>query len=160
MDISELKIVAYQPRYATSFFELNKAWLEAHFLIEPYDLKVLRNPQEMVLDRGGDIFFGTIGEEVVATFALTPTAPASMELNKMAVRKDWQSKGIGHRLMSFALAHCESLQVEVLELYSHTKLQSALHLYRKFGFEVTPMAEDCVYDRADIRMIRTLYPPI
>ena len=56
MDISELKIVAYQPRYATSFFELNKAWLEAHFLIEPYDLKVLQNPQEMVLDRGGDIF--------------------------------------------------------------------------------------------------------
>lgn len=114
----------------------------------------------MVLDKGGYIFFGTMGEEVVATFALTPTAPASMELNKMAVREDWQSKGIGHRLMTFALAHCESIELEVLELYSHTKLQSALHLYRKFGFEVTPIAEDCVYDRADIRMIRTLRPPI
>ena len=157
MDISELKIVAYQPRYATSFFELNKAWLEAHFLIEPYDLKVLQNPQEMVLDRGGDIFFGTIGEEVVATFALTPSGPASMELNKMAVREDWQSKGIGHRLMSFALAHCESLELEFLELYSHTKLQSALHLYRKFGFEVVPVPADCIYERADIRMQRALH---
>ena len=156
MDLSELKIVAFESRYARSFYELNKAWLEAHFLIEPYDLKVLQNPREMVLEKGGDIFFGTIGKEVVATFALTPTAPASMELNKMAVRKDWQSKGIGHRLMSFALAHCESLQVEVLELYSHTKLQSALHLYRKFGFEVVPVPSDCVYERADIRMQRVL----
>ena len=45
MDLSELKIVAYQPRYAASFYQLNKAWLEAHFLIEPYDLKVLQNPR-------------------------------------------------------------------------------------------------------------------
>lgn len=156
MDISELKIVAYQPRYAASFYELNKAWLEAHFLIEPYDLKVLRNPKEQVLDPGGAIFFGLVGEEAVATFALTPTGPASMELNKMAVREDWRSKGIGHRLMSFALAHCKEHELEVLELYSHTKLQSALHLYRKFGFEVVPVPADCVYERADIRMQLTL----
>ncbi len=156
MDISELKIVAYQPRYAASFYELNKAWLEAHFLIEPYDLMVLQNPKEQVLHPGGAIFFGLVGEEVVATFALTPTGPASMELNKMAVREDWRSKGIGHRLMSFALAHCKALELEVLELYSHTKLQSALHLYRKFGFEVVPVPADCVYERADIRMQLTL----
>ena len=29
---------------------------------------------------------------------------------------------------------------------------SAIHLYRKFGFEVIPLPDDCVYDRADIRM--------
>jgi ribosomal protein S18 acetylase RimI-like enzyme len=156
MDVSELEIVAFETRYASSFFELNKAWLEAHFLIEPYDFKVLQNPREMVLEKGGYIFFGTISEEVVATFALTPSGPASMELNKMAVREDWRSKGIGHRLMSFALAHCQALELEVLELYTHTKLQSALHLYRKFGFEVVPVPSDCVYERADIRMQRVL----
>jgi ribosomal protein S18 acetylase RimI-like enzyme len=156
MDISELKIVAFEPRYARSFYELNKAWLEAHFLIEPYDLKVLQNPKERVIDPGGAIFFGLVGEEVVATFALTPSEPGSMELNKMAVREDCRSNGIGHRLMLFALVHCEALELDVLELYSHTKLHSALHLYRKFGFEEVPLPDDCVYDRANIRMCLAL----
>jgi ribosomal protein S18 acetylase RimI-like enzyme len=39
-----------------------------------------------------------------------------------------------------------------LELYSNTRLQSALHLYRKYGFVEIPLPEDCVYDRANIRM--------
>ena len=56
MDVSELEIVAFETRYASSFFELNKTWLEAHFLIEPYDFKVLQNPREMVLEKGGYIF--------------------------------------------------------------------------------------------------------
>ena len=40
-----------------------------------------------------------------------------------------------------------------LELYSHTKLGSAIHLYRKFGFVETPLPKDCVYERANIRMV-------
>ena len=34
----------------------------------------------------------------------------------------------------------------------HTSLASAIHLYRKFGFDVIPLPDDCVYDRTDIRM--------
>jgi hypothetical protein len=62
--------------FKDAFFELNAEWLEAYFLIEPYDLKVLRNPQEMILDEGGEIYFGTAIDDgaVVATFALTPRA--------------------------------------------------------------------------------------
>ena len=147
-----LSIFPYQVEFKDVFFELNAEWLETYFLIEPYDLKVLSNPQEMVLDRGGEIYFGAIDGEVVATFALTPTADDSIELNKMAVRKDQRGLGIGNQLMDYILRRCKARGVHTLELYSNTKLESALHLYRKCGFVEIPLPEDCVYDRANIRM--------
>ena len=147
-----LSIVPFSPEHREAFFELNRAWLEASFLIEPYDLKVLKHPEEMVLDQGGAIYFGLLDGEAVATFALTPQEPGVVELNKMAVRKDCQGMGIGQHLMYFMMAECKAQGVRVVELYSHTKLESALHIYRKFGFTDVALSEDCVYDRANVRM--------
>ena len=148
----ELTIVPFSSKHREAFFELNRAWLEASFLIEPYDLKVLKRPEEMILNQGGAIYFGLLEGEAVATFALTPKGPGVVELNKMAVRNDCQSMGIGQRLMHFMMAECKRTGVKVIELYSHTTLKSALHIYRKFGFTDMALPEDCVYDRANVRM--------
>jgi GNAT superfamily N-acetyltransferase len=153
-----LSIVPFSPEHREAFFELNRAWLEASFLIEPYDLKVLKQPEEMILDQGGAIYFGLLDGEAVATFALTPQGPGVVELNKMAVREDVQSQGIGQRLMHFMMAECRRMGVNVIELYSHSKLESALHIYRKFGFTDVALPEDCVYDRANVRMRLVLDP--
>ena len=106
----------------------------------------------MVLDEGGEVYFGAIDGKVVATFALTPSAKGTVELNKMAVHKDQRGMGLGNQLMVFILKRCQSLDVQTLELYSNTKLENALHLYRKFGFVEIPLPEDCVYERDNIRM--------
>ena len=150
--LSELTIVPFAAEHREAFFELNRAWLEASFLIEPYDLKVLKQPKEMILDQGGSIFMGVLKGEAVATFALTLQGQGVVELNKMAVREDLRSQGIGKAVMRFALRACKAQGLRVVELYSHTKLKSALHIYRKFGFTDVPLPEDCVYDRANVRM--------
>ena len=151
-----LTIVPFDPKYRAAFFELNQAWLEQYFLLEPYDIQVLQNPEDMVLAPGGDVYFGLINDEVMATFALTPRREGVVELNKMAVRNKQRSKGFGHQLMAFLIDLCKSRDLQVIELYSHTSLESAIHLYQKFGFQEIPMPADCVYDRADIRMQLTL----
>ena len=150
--LSELTIVPFAAEHGEAFFELNRAWLEASFLIEPYDLKVLKQPKEMILDHGGSIFMGVLKGEAVATFALTPQGPGVVELNKMAVREDCQGMGIGQHLMYFMMAECKAQGVKMVELYSHTKLERALHIYRSFGFTDVALPEDCVYDRANVRM--------
>ena len=150
--LSELAIVPFAAEHGEAFFELNRAWLEASFLIEPYDLKVLKQPKEMILDHGGSIFMGVLKGEAVATFALTPKGQGVVELNKMAVREDLRSQGIGKALMRFALRACKAQGLRMVELYSHTKLESALHIYRTFGFTDVALPEDCVYDRANVRM--------
>lgn len=147
-----LDIVPFAPKHKRAFFELNQAWLEASFLIEPYDLQVLQHPEEMILRKGGVIFFGLLRGEAIATFALTPVTPGVMELNKMAVREDVQSLGIGQELMRFLIAKCEQMHVHTIELYSHSKLKSAIHIYRKFGFAEIALPDECIYERADIRM--------
>ena len=151
-----LTIVPFDPKYRTAFFELNEAWLEQYFLLEPYDIKVLRNPEDMILAPGGEVYFGLINEAVVATFALTPRKEGVMELNKMAVRNDQRSQGLGHQLMAFLINLGKRRGFNAIELYPHTSLESAIHLYQKFGFHEIPMPSDCVYDRADIRMQLTL----
>ena len=131
-----LSIFPYRAEFKDDFFELNAEWLEAYFLIEPYDLEVLRNPQEMILDEGGEIYVGAIDGDVVATFALTPRQEGVMELNKMAVRKDQRGAGIGNQLMDYvpslgaALAAC-------LGPWTCTptpSLRMPCTLYRKYGF--------------------------
>lgn len=148
----ELVIVPFNEEHQQAFYELNRAWLEAYFLLESYDLKVLRHPKETVLNQGGAIFFGLLDGEVVATFALTPVRLGVVELNKMAVRKDCQSQGLGQQLMEFLLAECRRRDIHTIELFSHSKLAPALHIYRKFGFEPVPMPASCHYDRADVHM--------
>jgi len=151
-----LSIVPFTAALAPHFYALNKEWLEAYFLLEPYDIQVLQNPQEMVLDPGGKVFFGKLGDDVVATFALTPRGEGVVELNKMAVRKDCRGLGFGHQLLEFAIQWCREREFRMLELYSSTRLDAALHLYLKFGFVEVAVPADCVYDRADIRMQRVL----
>ena len=84
------------------------------------------------------------------------TEEGTLELNKMAVQESHRSRGYGHQMMEYLIGLCRQRGVHTLELYSHTSLASAIHLYRKFGFEVIPLPDDCVYDRADIRMALAL----
>jgi N-acetylglutamate synthase-like GNAT family acetyltransferase len=128
------------------------AWLEEMCLLEPYDEYVLKNPVEAIVEKGGEIFFGIIKGEVVATVALMPTAYGALELNKMAVKKECQGRGMGHEILKFVLAKCRSNGVKEVELYSNLRLKNAIHLYHKFGFVEIPLTKDSPYDRADIRM--------
>jgi len=128
------------------------AWLEEMCLLEPYDEYVLKNPMEAIVEKGGEIFFGILKGEVVATVALMPTAYGSLELNKMAVKKECQGRGMGHEILKFVLAKCRSNGVKEVELYSNLRLKNAIHLYQKFGFVEIPLSKDSPYDRADIRM--------
>ncbi|MGB0249963.1 MAG: GNAT family N-acetyltransferase [Flavobacteriales bacterium] len=151
-----LTFVPYTPAYRQAFFDLNAAWLNAYFLLEPFDIEVLSDPEKMVIAPGGAIYVGLLKGEAVATFALTPQGEGKVELNKMAVDEEHRGKGFGHQMMEYILRVCRQREVHTLELYSHTSLKPAIHLYETYGFKPVPVPDDCVYDRADIRMQMTL----
>lgn len=74
------------------------------------------------------------------------------ELTKMAVLPETQGKGIGQQLLEHCIDYVKSLQHPSLILYSHRSLESAIHLYRKYGFKEIPVEENSHYKRADIKM--------
>ena len=70
--IEHLELVRFQEHLAPAFKVLNLLWLEEHGLLESEDLKYLDHPREMILDKGGQIFFGLREGEAVATCAVVP----------------------------------------------------------------------------------------
>jgi ribosomal protein S18 acetylase RimI-like enzyme len=150
-----LQIIAYQPKYAKDFYDLNVAWLQKYFYVEPYDEKVLSNPKEYVLDAGGFIFFAKYNNEIVGVIALI-NQKTFFELSKMAVLPKYQGLKIGQKLVDFCVNFAKQQNWKSITLYSHRSLVPAINLYKKIGFIEIPVEENSHYERADIKMILNL----
>jgi len=89
-------------------------------------------------------FFGLAacaGEELVGNLGLHtfPNFPRRRHVGQigMAVRDDWQGRGVGSALMQAAIELSEKwLNLKRLELEVYTDNPPAIQLYKKFGFKV------------------------
>jgi putative acetyltransferase len=82
----------------------------------------------------------TVAGEVVGNLGLTRfTRPRRAHVGEigMGVRDDWQGKGVGSALLTAALDLADNwLGLRRIELNVHADNESAIALYRKFGFAV------------------------
>jgi len=139
---SQVTIVAFRAKHREAFKELNLAWLEQYFEVEPYDRIVLNDPQNEVIKRGGHIFVAVVDDLPVGTCALLKHTPLKYELAKMGVSNAFQGVGIGRRLVETAITKARELGAETLVLATSPKLEVANHLYQKMGFE--QVSEDVI----------------
>lgn len=145
-----VEIIDYEPKYRENFKNLNVEWLEKYFVVEPYDEKVLSEPEEYILNRGGKIFFAKDDNQIIGTVALMPKNN-SYELTKMAVTETVQSKGMGKLLMNKCIEEARNLGAQEIFLFSNTILDKAINLYRKVGF-IEENFDSSDYRRANIFM--------
>ena len=148
-----LKFVDYTPEYRNDFESLNRAWIEKYFKIEEHDEQILKNPDKIIED-GGYILFVLDEEKVIGTCALIKlSGGGNYELAKMAVLPSYQGKGIGYKLGGEIVKRAVKLGATRLYLESNTRLQNAIHIYKKLGFKEVP-GSSCseYYQRCDIRM--------
>jgi len=147
-----LKIIPFEPRYASDFQNLNLAWIERYFVVEPEDIRLLENCDQSIIEAGGHIYFAEYENCIVGCFAFIRITDKTFELGKMAVAPEYHGLKIGQKLLSFALDFAKTNQWDAIVLYSSTKLDAALHIYRKYGFEEVPLEEKLTYLRSDIKM--------
>ena len=152
MTKEEITIVPYINEYKDNIKALNYEWLEKYFFIEPGDVEQLSDPQTHIIDNGGYIYFAKYKDELVGTSSLMQKGMGEYELAKMAVTENYKGHGIGQMLLEHCLAEAVKLNATKLSLFSNTKLQSAIHLYKKYGFIEVPLPVDVHYERADIMM--------
>lgn len=151
---SKVEIVPFEPRLREHFYALNAAWLKKHFVIEPIDEQVLRDPERGVLKAGGAIFFALLGDLVIGTCALLHDAPGVYELSKMGVEESFRGLGAGRRLLDAAIAEFHRRRGHTLFLESNSRLKAALHMYERAGFVLQPtIRAGSHYARADVYMI-------
>jgi len=91
-------------------------------------------------DEAQHMLVATVGGELVGNLGLTRfTRPRRAHVGEigMAVRDDWQGKGVGTALMQAAIDLADNwLGLRRIELHVHADNERAIALYRRFGFEV------------------------
>ncbi|MDC8105956.1 GNAT family N-acetyltransferase [Chryseobacterium sp. PTM-20240506] len=148
---NEVKIEAYHPQYKEAFKALNEEWIKTFFVMESGDYKLLDNPEEYIISKGGHIVFALLDNEVVGTCALVKAGPETYELSKMAVSPKAQGKKIGYLLGKALVEKAKSLHAEKIFLETNSILVPAIKLYEKLGFEHIPVTHSA-YNRCDTQM--------
>lgn len=146
-----IEIIDYDEKYASDFKKLNLEWLDKYNLTESHDLEVLNDPRGTILNKGGVIFLAKAGEDIVGTAALMKEHAGIYELAKMTVTPSWRGKGISKILIEKCITSARNLHAKKIILFSNSQLQTAIGLYRKFGFEHIPV-EDSPFSTADVKM--------
>ena len=147
-----LKIIAFNPLHINRFRDLNVAWLQKYFYVEPKDTLLLENCKKSIIDQGGYIYLAEYDGQVVGCFSFIRLNETTYELGKMAVDPEYQGLNIGQRLLEFAIAFARSKKWKKIVLYSSTKLDAAMHIYRKYGFKGVALEKDLPYVRSDVKM--------
>ena len=153
---NEIQIVDYTEETKEYVKTLNIEWLQKYFTVEPIDVIQLSNPTEEIINKGGFIYYAKYQGAIVGTVSLLLMEDGEYELGKMAVTQSHQGLGIGKVLMDHCIAEAKNKGIKQLYLYSNKSLDSAIHIYRKYGFVEVPLG-DLHYDRADIKMRHELH---
>tara|TARA_R110002073_G_scaffold4213_1_gene27908 strand:- start:47190 stop:47654 length:465 start_codon:yes stop_codon:yes gene_type:complete len=152
---NNVKIIPFRDAYATEFKNLNIAWLETYFYVETHDREVLENAKNYIIDKGGFIFFALFEDKIAGTVALMNEAEG-YELSKMAVEPKFQGLKIGQQLMQHCIDFARAKQWKQLLLYSNTKLENAIYIYKKYGFVEVALEKESPYKRSNIKMVLEL----
>ena len=148
-----IEIIDYKSKYARHFYDLNIEWLKTFFYVEPFDEEVLSKPETYIINKGGFIFFALKKDKVVGTVALMPTdEDGVLELTKMAVSPSERGQKIGQQILQYCIDFGKANGLKALMLYSNTKLENAIYLYRKYGFKELELEKNTPYKRSDIKM--------
>lgn len=146
-----MKIVSYHKNYKLDFIEMNRQWISEMFVIEPVDLAVLENVDELVA-AGAEIFFAVEEDDtVLACCMIEPLSDGEWEIAKFCARGMYTGTGAGSACLSACTDYAKEQNASKIVIVSNRKCEHAVRLYRKFGFQEVPVdKEKFPFDRADI----------
>lgn len=147
-----ISIISFEQKHTKVFADLNIAWLEKYFVVEPHDIELLEKCEETIINKGGFIFFAKINDVIAGTFSLIKISEGTYELGKMAVSPEFQGHKIGQQLLAFCLDFARNQHWHRIILYSNRILENAIYIYKKQGFKEIELEQNSPYNRSNIKM--------
>lgn len=152
--MKSIEIIPFDPLFKDYFILLNLSWLIKYDVLEPVDKEMLNNPYDMIIEKGGMIFLAqTHDHQIAGTISVLNQGDGIFEIVKFGVSPDYQSEGIGKLLFEKALEYTQENNAKKVELYTHTNLEAAIGLYKKYGFEEVSM-DNNHYETVDMKMVK------
>ena len=152
MSYKNVKVEPFQDEYTDDFKRLNLEWIEKYFVVEEIDKKQLEDPQENIIEPGGEIYSVIEDGKVRGVCALIFHEEGVYEIAKMAVDKESRGKGYGNLLMEAVIGGARKKEANKILIVSNTRLEAAINLYKKYGFIITRLGQDPDYERGNIEM--------
>lgn len=151
-----IKIINYTNELKDHIKILNYEWLEKYFKVEASDVISLTDPKKEIIDKGGYIFYASYNDQIVGVVALLKIEEDHFELAKMAVTEKYQGLKVGKILIEYCIEFSKENAIKKLVLYSNRQLESAIHIYKKYGFNEI-LLESGHYERANIKMEKIVF---
>ena len=120
--------------------------------MEDEDFHTLQHPESYVIAKSGEIFFALLDQEVIGTAAMISASDKVFELAKMAVRKDFQGRGVGKLLLKRCISFAKERNALEIFLLTNDVLKPALNLYLSSGFVLNDEYDDERYERGNTKM--------
>ncbi|MEO5592481.1 MAG: GNAT family N-acetyltransferase [Chitinophagaceae bacterium] len=146
-----MEIIDFEDKYEEDFRNMNLEWLYKYNLAESHDLEVLNDPQGTIIKPGGCIFLARENDIIAGCAGLMKMNDGGYELVKMSVAHPFRGRGISKLLLTCCIDKAKKLSAKKLILFSNHQLETALHLYKQFGFTNIPV-EDSPFETADVKM--------
>jgi ribosomal protein S18 acetylase RimI-like enzyme len=111
----------------------------------PYELLLLADPSRKLVDEylsRGICYVATYQQEIVGVLVLIRTRPEMMEIVNVAVKEACQGRGIGKKLIYYAIEQARKLNIKTLEIGTGNPGAAQLMLYQKCGFRITWIDRD------------------
>ena len=101
----------------------------------------LREPLKKYGPPDGIIYLARWNGEVAGCIALLPLPAVegrkTCEMKRLYVKPGYRAYGIGRKLIEQLLAAAADMNYDVMKLDTLSRLEPAIHLYRKYGFNDT-----------------------
>ncbi len=104
----------------------------------PWDLLLLADPSKERVESYihlGEFFLATVNSLVLGVYVLVKKSNV-MEIINIAVREEYQSKGIGKALLLHAIACAKKAKVKSIEVGTGNTSIHQLAFYQKHGFRI------------------------
>jgi putative acetyltransferase len=146
-----MELIFFEDRYADDFKQLNMEWLRKYNLTEAHDVEILNDPQGTIIRPGGCIFLAREDETIAGCAGLMKVNDDEYELVKMTVAEAFRGTGLSKQLLTRCLQEAKKMNAKKVSLLSNHQLETALRLYKKFGFKDIPVGVS-PFELADVKM--------
>jgi len=111
----------------------------------PYELLLLADPSKDLVDdyvRRADVFIARFEEETIGVVVLLELTEEAVEIKNIAVKPEFQGRGVGGLLMDGALKAAKLNGYSKAIIGTANSSVGQLYLYQKLGFELTEIKRD------------------
>ena len=130
---SAIKIHCNDAACLPYFRTLNDAWQGLSETVLEAD-KLLADPDKLIIQKGGFVFFARYHDKIVGTCALLLRSKSQWELAYLVVDEAYRQKHIGQKLVKSAMTIVKEQGGKILKVEVHHQQVHAISFFRHLGF--------------------------